>query len=918
MLLYGGIELLFPDQDGELAKFLREHQHVDDTVEFAESLNDVSPRRGLQSWYGVRKGIGQTIANYPKPPQPQLNTLYWPTGATRWARGFFLAGGAAKDRILAQAHKDGSSIPLKLKMGDEAGYFLETDLYLLPPRIVARPIPEPGKPDESLWILPLVDVRYWWRDRSTDDLEVTTSTTWASLFSTLGTKLGVTVSVPTAVDADYLQPDPIEFTRRYSNVAAMLDAAALSVGKRIIRRIDGTVRAESAAESLEAFQENFGGNWRQVCGGGLDTAAGSMPAQVVTTFRRWRDYAIIQKGKAHAETNNAPDGSVVVSGTKKQIHSTAYADFTASDSSPSNSSELAALATIIATDFYSWLARSHDYTFVGVKPWQPTGFDDAIVWTFGHQGPNGTYQAQTRIQSMPPDFGFDLQLSQFSNRGLFEPVMLVKPDADIGVDGTGTVSVWTGRAGAKVDSTINVTAHAEMGATAGEFAVMRWIEDDWEIEQGDGAKIIRFELAENLYLNESDGTVHPNHARAYKLQFDAGANSWEQVFDDCVVYDWYRDSELADPILTGTSLNMWNGFKGYRGMAVQRPENYTADGTNAKSILTFSGGVGSACTVDLELNGSPVATVSFDGSAVNPLLEVQAFIDDLVGELLTTAGGVAGDIKVVILSNYPDRIQVELTFQNGLEFSPQAITLDSSTGFSSVSIESIQSGGGDPVDLPAYDIVWMERIAQWITFTTQEYMGDTAANQVRVSIGVGGSYGHYDNQGRHPSPITEELVVHDISSSERWKCIHDGAQGYAVYNNRDRKYVIVDSQEIAIFAFANASADFCGNSSTPTITSFLAYDTEGRFVGQPKTAPTTASNSVKTAALSGDYLALRRFSGTNSWEIIAAEKHAVNVAVSVTDETSKLTYQTRTVYVNICDVTETDNDIVTIDDCPEA
>lgn len=487
MLLYGGVELLFPDQDGELSKWLREHQNVEDIVALAEPrLAEISPRRGLQSWYGVRKGIGQTVANYPKAPKPRLNTLYWPTGATRWARGYFLATGAAKDQIVAQAHSPGRNTPLKLKMGEDSSY-LETAMYLLPPRIVARPIPEPGQQDESLWILPLVDVRYWWQNRSTDDLEVTTSTTWTNLFSTLGTKLGVTISVPTAVAAAYLQPDPIEFTRRYENAASMLDAAALSVGKRIVRRIDGTVRAESPADALAAFEANFNGDWQQVCGGGIENPGGSAPAAVITTFRRWRDYAILQKGKVHAESSNAPAEVSVVAGTRKQIHSTAFADYTASDASASNSASLAALATKIGDDFFSWLYRTHDYTFSGIKPWHPTGFDDAVEWTFGNQGHSGKYQAQTRIQSLPHDFGFDLQLSQFSNRGLFEPIMLGKADAAIVKGASGTVSIWEGRAGAKADLGKNITACAEVAPIQkGEWVFAEWIEDDWELSRVSG------------------------------------------------------------------------------------------------------------------------------------------------------------------------------------------------------------------------------------------------------------------------------------------------------------------------------------------------------------------------------------------------------------------------------------------------
>ena len=37
--------------------------------------------------------VGASVPNYPPPPPPKLNTLYIPTGATRWAEGYFLMGG---------------------------------------------------------------------------------------------------------------------------------------------------------------------------------------------------------------------------------------------------------------------------------------------------------------------------------------------------------------------------------------------------------------------------------------------------------------------------------------------------------------------------------------------------------------------------------------------------------------------------------------------------------------------------------------------------------------------------------------------------------------------------------------------------------------------------------------------------------
>lgn len=482
MLLYGGVELLFPDQDGELAKWLREHHDIADAVLFGDSLSQLSPRRGLLPWLGDRKGVGQTIANYAPPPLPRLNTLYWPTGATRWARGFFLATGEAKRKILQRSHDGNTALPLK--MGEDGSY-IETKLFLLPPRPLSGIVP--GKPDETLWLIPLVDERYWWQFRSTEDLEISEGeseeegviSSWDDLFDEIGSAIGVTVEIPTAIPASYKSPDHVEFTRRYENAAMMLDAAALSVGKRIVRRLDGTVRAESFDDADTVVEENDELSYSVVAGGDIDAVA--LPAKVLVTFPKWRHYRLLQRGQVY-KVEKTPDDAETVASTFKLIRSTFHADYSSDTSPPANTSDLDALAQVIADDFYGWFGRQFDKTFAGVHQWQPTGFDDCAVWEFGRQV-DGKYRAHTRVQSMPNDFGFDLQLSQDPEKWLIESPKLGKIDASISKNARGTVSVWDGRSGEKSDSGINVEACASSAALSNtsKFVALNWVDDDWEV-----------------------------------------------------------------------------------------------------------------------------------------------------------------------------------------------------------------------------------------------------------------------------------------------------------------------------------------------------------------------------------------------------------------------------------------------------
>lgn len=489
MLTYGGVPLLLPDADADLQKWMRQNQDIADLVEFGDpSLGQISPRRGLLNWYGYRKGIGQTVANYAAAPAPRLNTLYWPTGATRWARGYFLATETQKNKITRLAHRANGNSPLSLQWGDpdHRQPALSASMYLLPPRPVARCAEQYHHPDETLYLLPLVDERYHWQTAPVSDLSITSSTTWADLFSTLGTALGVAVSVPSGVDAGYLSPDPYEFTRRYENAAQMLDAAALSVGKRIVRKIDGTVRAESSTEAEITIANNVTFFYQLLAGGFYHLEHGYRPEKVLTTFRKWRYYALLQKGQAYKIEKDPAITTATIPGSRKVIHSTMHADCSVDTDSPTNTADLDALAQLISDDYYNWLRTRYDITYAGTYPWELNGYDDSVLWEFGRQiegGPaSGIRLAQTRVQSQPVDFGFEHQLSQKNTLTLYEPLMLGKPDADIAKGDTGTVSVWEGRAGSRSDQGRDVEATATGAAlTAGKWVFLTWIEDDWEV-----------------------------------------------------------------------------------------------------------------------------------------------------------------------------------------------------------------------------------------------------------------------------------------------------------------------------------------------------------------------------------------------------------------------------------------------------
>jgi hypothetical protein len=97
------------------------------------------------------------------PIVPKINTLYFPTGCTRWGFGAFLFSGEHLDDALSAIQPTGGSRGGSglLKMGDESDsdHYIEARMYGL------RPIPVSGivngqNGDYGLYILPLVCPRY--------------------------------------------------------------------------------------------------------------------------------------------------------------------------------------------------------------------------------------------------------------------------------------------------------------------------------------------------------------------------------------------------------------------------------------------------------------------------------------------------------------------------------------------------------------------------------------------------------------------------------------------------------------------------------------------------------------------------------------------------------------------------------------
>lgn len=466
MLTFAGEPLLFPDV--QVMAWMERNQDLADLCIFGQQQSRFSSsRHAVRSRFEQNKGIGLPVWNWPTAPAPRLNTVYWPTGATRWAYGLFLATRQTRDRIISRVHSSNGNVAATLSMGDDldggglSPYSM--DMWMLNPRPVSS-----TASDEDLWIIPLVDERYFWQFKAVADLEVTTSTTWATLFSTIATALGVTVTVSSSVEAAYLKPDPVEFTRRYENAAMLLDAAAASTGRRIVRRITGVVVAESGSIATATLLANLKRPYRLMAGGDYGALGGECPATVAVTYRKIKQHLLRSNGQVLRQTKAATGAPVKASDATLTIHCAAYADYNTSDTLQ-NGTALQTLTDKIAADYYAWQATRYDYTFGEIQPWDLCGFDDHVLWTFGRPIPGESQVhvsgesladgsasfpvrpsvdllAQTRVQSLPVNVWPELNACSDPDKQVFEPRLYAKANADIAGGAEGTVSLYTGYA----------------------------------------------------------------------------------------------------------------------------------------------------------------------------------------------------------------------------------------------------------------------------------------------------------------------------------------------------------------------------------------------------------------------------------------------------------------------------------------
>lgn len=363
----------------------------------------------------------------PSPDDLRINDWYYPPTASRWSvfRGL-MTSSMVKELLRLTSGRGPQPFVMKaVPSGNPEGvldaYTLETDMHLLPP----RPLAELGGTFDGLFLVTLVDERYQLHGTPAT-LRVDQNSTWASLISQLATDLEITITY-SAISSVYGQPEPdSQLWSSSDNAPVLLDAIAFSIGRTVVRNLNGTYVLLTHAESAARVATSRGdaGKVVRAAGGdifysGLTLPAGSLtsfrnaivPESVEVTFpkyvqgddpvphfvneryRNQRPSAWVEDayGSLHIISVGVRSGGPNTTGLSgigpQYLHTTAKAICSgeiqaASGVAPFNASGLTALAMQLARDLYDkQVLGSLDEVYPGTYAWDPDGFHD-LIWTY--------------------------------------------------------------------------------------------------------------------------------------------------------------------------------------------------------------------------------------------------------------------------------------------------------------------------------------------------------------------------------------------------------------------------------------------------------------------------------------------------------------------------------------------------------
>lgn len=460
IISYAGFELLLNDPEGAAARFVERYIDQRRNALFGREPTCIASQRQNPNGSGTAS-VTIPIFNYPERPPLELNQLYWPGGAMRWACFCGLVDGATLSSIVTAISEELNPDPLRYTVNganlilddEQGGTPITAYMHLLTPRKITPPNAA-SSAGEELWLLPLVDVRYFWqltdyepRDTGAEPSfgsEFWTAGDWQGMRDLVGAQIarmiGDVVSVSSInidrspVATAYLTPYGGELQRPSECPALLLDAIAANIGGRVVFDLPGRVVLDDddnrvlapvrITDTETAERDHLDNLQRYVTGqeviagdslDGINDALGAVvPERIRVCFRDPTQSYVSQRIDVYA-IDLADPPQQFKDYAIKVFHDTFYcppATWNAGDEIHEANSGLTAdqnevdkaeaLAYQIAEDYFFWMRRRYDIVLPGLSPWRFTGYDDAILYTVGAiQG--GEMTCTTRVWSYPPD-----------------------------------------------------------------------------------------------------------------------------------------------------------------------------------------------------------------------------------------------------------------------------------------------------------------------------------------------------------------------------------------------------------------------------------------------------------------------------------------------------------------------------------
>lgn len=371
-------------------------------------MDEVLPKR---DWPGTWL-VGTTYPPH-TPFTEEMGCLYWPTGASRWS---YFACYITETEYATLSDITGEN---DFIMSQDSGT-ITAPMYMLPIKPLAKFGDSPG-----LYLLQLVDERYYFQGVNCGVEVQTNIGTWADLIGALKTSLGISCTTP-SISGAYGNPCQFsDFNATYQNSATMLDGALRNVGMGLCRDLDGAYHIYTINESKGLIDSEqtllAGGDYTDLSANNKEAV---FPGSIDVTFPKMVMSAETNK-RCHfmnAQYGRVPyvslPGDLYVKNTPAaSCGYTAGSDYTEtfndtfcalyvdlSSGTPYNLGNINNLAAQIAQDYYDEQDVGVDVVFPSIRNgWDNSATTDALCDWYVYWN-NG--QCQSRVKRKPFNYFF--------------------------------------------------------------------------------------------------------------------------------------------------------------------------------------------------------------------------------------------------------------------------------------------------------------------------------------------------------------------------------------------------------------------------------------------------------------------------------------------------------------------------------